>query len=218
MEDTLRALQAQISRLQAQQDAAPGNTTSSAATAAAAAAAAAAATAAATRGAALQPTAALSPLPGRLSKCKRAELRRLLVERGLPDYDTNILRVAALERWQRTATDTVTIPSPVVYCVTGGPCAAKTTGLNSIAAALREAGFHVILVREAATDLLASCGGHDAGWSPAQFQATLLSAQLASETIAAGGCCWQSTYIYSTSTCTVQIKLLAEYVHLQYEY
>ena len=42
-------------------------------------------------------------------------------------------------------------------CITGGPCAGKTTALESIASTLRDSGYHAVIVPEAAT-LLNKCG------------------------------------------------------------
>ena len=43
-------------------------------------------------------------------------------------------------------------------CITGGPCGGKTTGLAYLAEKLREEGYNVLLVPEAAT-LIANGGG-----------------------------------------------------------
>lgn len=43
-------------------------------------------------------------------------------------------------------------------CITGGPCAGKTTGLNFLAEKLKERGFAVYIVPEAATTLFMGGG------------------------------------------------------------
>lgn len=43
-------------------------------------------------------------------------------------------------------------------CITGGPCAGKTTGLNYLAEKLKERGFAVYIVPEAATTLFMGGG------------------------------------------------------------
>lgn len=48
-------------------------------------------------------------------------------------------------------------------CITGGPCAGKTTGLNCLATKLRERGYTVYLVPEAATCIFMGGGMLDIG-------------------------------------------------------
>src|SRR3989344_4034263 len=45
--------------------------------------------------------------------------------------------------------------------LTGGPCAGKTTGLNYLSEKLRDRGFHVLIVPEAATTFRIAGGIHD---------------------------------------------------------
>lgn len=44
------------------------------------------------------------------------------------------------------------------FCITGGPCGGKTTGLSYLSEKLREEGYEVLIVPEAAT-MIASGGG-----------------------------------------------------------
>ncbi|CAK82406.1 unnamed protein product (macronuclear) [Paramecium tetraurelia] len=67
-------------------------------------------------------------------------------------------------------------------CITGGPCAGKTTGLNYLAEKLKERGFSVYIVPEAATTLFMGGGMLDLDNYSAEgkmtFQMNLLNLQM----------------------------------------
>ncbi len=70
--------------------------------------------------------------------------------------------------------------SVTVFCLTGGPCAGKSTGLSSIADDLTSKGYKVFTIPETATELISG------GMTPSnsyEFQSRMFDMQLAKENI-----------------------------------
>jgi predicted ATPase/CYTH domain-containing protein len=86
--------------------------------------------------------------------------------------------------------------------ITGGPCAGKTTGLAAIVQFLRQAGYAVASVPEAATTLISSGIHPSLDWkSDIDFQVALLRAQHATETIFAAALSSQNARVGKVLIC-----------------